>query len=196
MLGVALPAPSNFPARIFMFSYDQSAIRDLADVWARGDQPMILDLSAGAYLAHRPGSAGDLTVRDVPFLPQIEFDYAIGTYDLAFIRGEDSFSQAVAAGVPVIWQIYPTDDQAHIIKLQAFCDRFTVGLGAEAAQAFTNIQMRWNGAGGDPAMINEIWVHFTTHFPEISARARVFGAEIRDRGSAVQNLVDFYRKIG
>jgi len=200
-LSVAPPASAPRPTRIFMFSYDQSEIRGLADMWAQGYHPIALDLSVGSYLVDRPVSSGNLAVQELPFLPQVDFDQMIGTVDVAFIRGEDSFSQAIAAGVPVIWQIYPTDDQAHIVKLQAFCDRFRVGLGAGAARAFIDMQMRWNGevgrhprAGGDLDAIKEAWTHFTTHFGEISARARAFGAEIRARGSAAQNLVDFYYK--
>src|SRR5690606_31087917 len=36
------------------------------------------------------------------------------------IRGEDSLVRALWAGKPLLWHIYPQDDQAHIAKLDAW----------------------------------------------------------------------------
>lgn len=63
---------------------------------------------------------GNIQLFRLPFVPQSEFDYLLWSVDWAVVRGEDSFVRAQLAGIPFFWHIYPQDDQAHHVKLQAF----------------------------------------------------------------------------
>lgn len=80
----------------------------------------------------------------LPPLAQVDFDHLLWTCDLNFVRGEDSVVRALWAGKPLVWQIYPQDDDAHIAKLDAFLDM----LGAEAGlRAFHQV---WNAGPSHP----------------------------------------------
>ena len=61
-----------------------------------------------------------LRVTYLPLFSQTEFDPLLWACDLNFVRGEDSLVRALWAGQPFIWHIYPQDDGAHLVKLQAF----------------------------------------------------------------------------
>ena len=63
-----------------------------------------------------------LSISYLPLLTQADFDHLLWTCDLNFVRGEDSVVRALWAGKPLVWQIYPQGDGAHMAKLDAFLD--------------------------------------------------------------------------
>src|SRR3546814_17935720 len=56
----------------------------------------------------------------MPFVEQNSFDRLLWSSDLNCVRGEDSLVRALWAGKPLLWQIYPQDDDAHLVKLDAW----------------------------------------------------------------------------
>ena len=75
------------------------------------------------------------------WLQQPDFDHLLWAGDLNFVRGEDSLVRALWAGAPFVWQIYPQDDGAHHVKLEAFLD----WLGAPPS--LRQFHRSWNGFG-------------------------------------------------
>jgi uncharacterized repeat protein (TIGR03837 family) len=65
----------------------------------------------------------NLRISYLPPLTQLDFDELLWRCDINFVRGEDSLVRAIWAGKPLVWQIYPQEDGAHIAKLQAFLER-------------------------------------------------------------------------
>ena len=57
-----------------------------------------------------------------PATDQAGFDDLLRASDLNMVRGEDSLVRALWAGEPLVWHIYPQDDNAHHDKLLAFLD--------------------------------------------------------------------------
>jgi hypothetical protein len=86
--------------------------------------------SAGKSAAKKNFS---FSVKILPFLQQEIWDAFLCCADFAFVRGEDSFSRACAAGVPFVWNIYPQDDEFHFVKLNAFLKK----LGAAEVERFS-----------------------------------------------------------
>lgn len=68
--------------------------------------------------------SGSLELHILPFLPQSEFDRLLWSVDAHIIRGEDSFVRSQYTGKPFFWHIYQQEEQAHIIKLDAFWQKF------------------------------------------------------------------------
>jgi uncharacterized repeat protein (TIGR03837 family) len=66
--------------------------------------------------------AGRLALTFLPLLTQTAFDELLWAGDVNFVRGEDSLVRAIWAGAPFAWQIYPQDDDAHHVKLDALLD--------------------------------------------------------------------------
>jgi uncharacterized repeat protein (TIGR03837 family) len=96
----------------------------------------------------------------LPYTTQNGFDEMLWACDLNLVRGEDSLVRALWAGQPLIWHIYPQDDNAHHAKLEAFLDWM------QASQSLRQAHRVWNGiqAGEWPALNEEtlqIWIHNT-----------------------------------
>lgn len=80
-----------------------------------------------------------LSISYLPTLSQTDFDTLLSTCDLNFVRGEDSLVRALWAGKPLVWHIYPQDDDAHHVKLQAFLDVLN------ASPGLRHWHSAWNG---------------------------------------------------
>lgn len=80
-------------------------------------------------------------------MSQPEFDAELAAADLNFVRGEDSLVSALRAGKPLVWHIYPQDDDAHHDKLQAFLDWL------QAPPSLVAMHHAWNGITNTPAPV-------------------------------------------
>ena len=87
---------------------------------------------------------GQLSISYLPTLTQRDFDQLLWACDFNCVRGEDSLVRALWAGKPLVWQIYPQDDDAHHAKLNAFLDM----LGADAS--LRQFHHAWNGMPAGP----------------------------------------------
>ena len=126
---------------VSMFCYEPALLPALLAQWAYQKQPTRLLVASGraslavqaaleqlksqeAELACFNGATVNvlkaLSIHYVPALSQVDFDRLLWCCDLNFVRGEDSLVRALWAGKPLVWQIYPQDDSAHQIKLEAF----------------------------------------------------------------------------
>jgi uncharacterized repeat protein (TIGR03837 family) len=101
---------------------------------------------------HSGGARRMVEVVRIPFLAQDRYDQLLWACDVNFVRGEDSFVRAQWAGRPFVWNIYPTDDGAHWVKLSAFLARYTEGLDRTQAGVLTALWEAWkparHGSGG------------------------------------------------
>ncbi|MGL5553141.1 MAG: elongation factor P maturation arginine rhamnosyltransferase EarP, partial [Plesiomonas shigelloides] len=122
---------------ISLFTYENPALFTLLEAWEQSPDPIRLWVPQGRtldYIAARysqvPPKAGDcwqrgnLSLQVLPFTDQRGFDRLLWSCDFNFIRGEDSFVRAQWAAVPVIWHIYPQEEEAHMEKLDAFLERY------------------------------------------------------------------------
>lgn len=136
-----------------IFCYEPAALGGLLDQLASGQQPTRLLVT--------PGRAASITMMEIehrnrlnplwnkdnlllisylPAFTQVDFDHLLWSCDLNFLRGEDSLVRALWAGKPFIWQIYPQDDAAHLVKLRAFLDWL------QAPASLRQFHKVWNGA--------------------------------------------------
>ncbi|MEJ8849892.1 elongation factor P maturation arginine rhamnosyltransferase EarP [Variovorax rhizosphaerae] len=140
---------------VSLFCYEPPALADLLAQLAAGPAPARLLVTPGraaravqAIAGTGVERSGALSISCLPHLAQPDFDHLLWACDLNFVRGEDSFVRAIWAGAPMVWQIYPQDDDAHHVKLAAFLD----WLGAPAS--LRHGHQVWNGfeAGALPSL--------------------------------------------
>ena len=81
-----------------------------------------------------------LSISYLDLLTQHDFDHLLWACDLNFVRGEDSLVRALWAGRPLVWQLYPQSDDAHLAKLDAFMDVI------DAPASLRNFHAAWNSS--------------------------------------------------
>jgi uncharacterized repeat protein (TIGR03837 family) len=136
-------APRPGERVVSLFAYANPNLPALLDALA--SQPTLLLACPGplqAQIAERPG----LRVVALPYLAQDDYDRLLWASDINFVRGEDSFVRAQWAGKPFVWHIYPQDDGAHAVKLEAFMS--AAGLPGQWAAFWRG----WNGLSNLPEL--------------------------------------------
>jgi uncharacterized repeat protein (TIGR03837 family) len=143
------------------------------------------------------GRRREIAVFTVPFLPQDKYDALLWASDVNFVRGEDSFVRAQWAARPFVWNIYPTEDGAHWVKLSAFLTRYTATLDRVHAAAVTSLWEAWNRPGqalsgqkAGPGMA-EAWPAFIARRGVLEEHARGWTGALARRRDLAAELVDF-----
>ena len=150
---------------VSLFCYEPPALAGLLRQLARhglAGQPVRLLVAAGRAqtavkavfrdeISLQPNSGGreQLSISYLPLLTQRDYDHLLWACDLNFVRGEDSVVRALWAGKPLVWQIYPQQDDAHLAKLQAFLDRL------DAPPSLRALHSGWNGKTTEPSTTND-----------------------------------------
>lgn len=174
---------------ISLFCYDNPALPDLLAQWA--DQPTLVLATPGHAQRQLDSLRLPAKVRraNLPWLTQSDYDQVLRCADLNLVRGEDSFVRAMWAQRPFIWQIYPQQDGAHAIKLEAFMARFVPCFAQSAdALAWKAIQRAWNQLAPWPeaspdlpawAQACRIWCADLVRQPDLCTQLQAFVAERR-----------------
>ncbi|RYF13260.1 MAG: elongation factor P maturation arginine rhamnosyltransferase EarP [Comamonadaceae bacterium] len=139
---------------VTLFCYEPAGLAELLAQLDAGLEPTRLLVTAGRAsaatraalssqigLQRPPDGRSVLSISYLPHLAQTDFDHLLWASDLNFVRGEDSLVRALWAGAPFVWQIYPQEDDAHHVKLEAFLD----WLGAPPS--LRQFHRSWNGFG-------------------------------------------------
>src|SRR5690606_16415147 len=130
---------------------------------------------------------GRLTVQILPFVSQQAFDRLLWCCDLNAVRGEDSFVRAQGAARPLLWHIYPQDDEAHLHKLEAFLDRYATGLERELADDLRRVWLAWNRAEAPGAA----WPALLAQLPALRAHAERWCAGLAEQADLASQLMAF-----
>lgn len=185
---------------ISLFAYASAPLADWFDALVAGAARTLCLIpegelsSAAARYFGEPGLAvgaqrrrDALDIAVLPFLRQDEYDLLLWSCDLNAVRGEDSFVRAQWAGRPLLWQIYPQQDGAHWIKLDAFLDLYTQTLPAHAAAAVTTAWRAWNGWGD----ISVAWRGLQPVLPILRARGERWAERLQHGTNLAAALVQF-----
>ena len=203
---LGLPAPHADEAQVSLFCYPDGAVEGLLQAWASSGAPLrclvpegIATAALSAFFATdalAPGAVlrkNGLEVRIFPFLDQDQYDRLLWACDLNLVRGEDSFVRAQWAARPMLWQIYPQAEGAHLPKLQAFLDLYCTGLPPETAAALRRFWQTWNR--GDAAGVESAWPEFWRQRLELAAHARRWSDKLAAGGNLANNLAQFSENL-
>lgn len=142
-------------------------------------------LSAGEV-----ATLGSLSVAAIPFLPLDDYDRLLSVCDLNLVRGEDSFVRAQWAAKPLIWHIYPQQDNAHRAKLDAFLARYGEDRwSARSADKLARFNRFWNL----DADCRKLWHDLRPQLPDLTYRARNWQQKLADLPDLAGSLMQFYR---
>lgn len=157
---------------VSLFCYPAAPVASLLDYFAKGDREVVCLVPEGvatdsvqSFIRCPPivGTRcreGRLTLQIIPMLPQPDYDRLLWSCDLNFVRGEDSFVRAQWAARPFVWHIYPQQEEAHRIKMDAFLERYLATMSEEHAAILRAFWYDWNGMS-DQRMLRENGAKFT-----------------------------------
>lgn len=189
------------PLKIFVFGYFQPRISEWLDAITALESPTLLNIApcpaqqqVSEWQSHH-AETNALTIAYQPLVPQIEFDRLLAKHDFLFIRGEDSFVRAQWVAKPLVWQIYPQEENAHLVKLQAFYDRYLNQgiLTDEQRSMYWQFVSAWNDRREtDPKKILACtWPMLVNIYPLLLENAHVWRNQLLKQRGLVSQLRDF-----
>ena len=133
-----------------------------------------------------------LSISYLSLLTQTDFDHLLWACDINFVRGEDSVARAMWAGKPFVWQIYPQDDGAHHVKLDAFLHLL------EAPPSLQAFHRAWNSSLPEGSIATYTETGFTVGLAENLAgwgeTALKARSKLLSQGDLTSNLLEFVEK--
>lgn len=194
----------HYSLRLFLFSYQQPAIDEwLETLVANGTTELcIAPCPARSQIEQWAATCTEpkgLTLKALPFVAQHEFDLLLETFDVLFVRGEDSFVRAQWAAKPLVWHIYPQDESFHFVKLKAFYDRYlNQGVLTEAQRSvYWRFILAWNNApkNGRTETLAELWPQFVEIYPALLENACLWRQQLLAQPDLGSQLRDFVRHL-
>ena len=188
-------APPNKSLEVSLFCYDKAPVGALLEAFRDSPFPLVCHVPPGKPLAavethlgrSGPWQLGQALIQPISFTPIDDFDRLLWRCDINFIRGEDSFIRAQWAGKPFIWQVYPQDDGAHLIKLEAFLKSYSEGLNETTKVAIRRLFVAWN-IGGNVA---SAWQGFVDNRKTIAHHNQDWADRLAERPDLATALVNF-----
>jgi hypothetical protein len=98
-----------------------------------------------------------------------------------------------------VWQIYPQTENAHLVKLRAFLDRYLTRFANP--EAIRDLWDAWNRPDGTisdkfPAGdVGPVWENFEKNRETIASHARWWAGQLDHAGNLANNLVSAARAI-
>ncbi len=192
---------ADFPLKISMFAYSHSQFTDLLQQWQQLPHNVLCVIPQGElaqqlitqYSLLGEGKTlqlNSLSLKIMPFLAQPDYDLLLRACDLNFVRGEDSIIRAHWAGQPFVWQIYRQQENAHLVKLQAFLARYCQQMPAALASAVQQFYLAWN----TEQELSHCWQELYPLLPEITAYNQLWRQQLLANGDLASNLVHFAKK--
>lgn len=186
---------------VSLFCYENPALLSLLEVWQAAARPVVVLVPEGKALhalqqAGIPLSlqqayrAGSLHLQAIAFLSQDNYDLLLSHCDINIVRGEDSLVRGLLAEKPLIWHIYPQQEDAHLVKLTAFLERHTASAPAAFCDALETLWMAFN-RGEDCARAWNNCLQYTEEWRETSHRHARY---LTSLGNLTAKLVQFCKK--
>ena len=186
--------PQTHTHLVSLFCYPTAPIVSLFEVMQSGPPVLCLVPEGVTPLAPASGKTskqGALKLQGIPFLDPDDYDRLLWSCDLNFARGEDSASRAQWAAQPMLWQLYPQADDAHLAKLKEFLALYSASLHPVWADRLRNFSLWWNGESVGPD-----WPSLIADLPVLKAHASIWQQQLAEIGELARGLIEFAREIG
>jgi uncharacterized repeat protein (TIGR03837 family) len=196
------PEPEEMP--VSLFCYPQAPVAALLEALRSDAAPTLLLVPQGvaadaiqtwAGVLPKPGAplrSGNLRLQAIPFMDQPHYDQLLWSCALNFVRGEDSVLRAQWAQRPLVWHIYPQEQDAHRVKLDAFLERYCAGMPPQLAATVRAAWHAWNGDGDWAAA----WPAWRAALPQLQAHSAQWSAQLQAHGDLAGNLLEFAAGLG
>jgi uncharacterized repeat protein (TIGR03837 family) len=188
---------------VSLFAYENPAIVELLRVWENAETPVCCLVPISRALAQieafcaTPLKAGDrvargaLEIRVLPFVPQNDYDTLLWACDINFARGEDSFVRAQWAAKPMVWHIYPQQEEAHRLKLDAFLDTYCLDLPETAAESVRRFWHAWNFGLTTATQWETHWRNFAEQLHPLRTHTALWSQKLAEQEDLSTALVRF-----
>ena len=188
----------NAEYRLSLFAYENKAVAALLTALSQQQHTCFVAIPEGRILtnvntwAKTTLNVGDkltigaVTIAVLPFLSPVQYDQLLWACDINMVRGEDSFIRAHWAGKPLLWHIYPQEENAHLDKLEAWLDVSAKFINP----AWQHLQRAWVSENSNEAL----WATLLPQLTHAKAQHTLFSEFLGQQDTLCHKLVAFCAK--
>lgn len=151
------------------------------------------DSFLAAYETEKSAEKNSFALKELPFLPQTEWDALLTKTPLLFIRGEDSLSRACLCGVPFVWHAYPQTEEYQLVKVNALLDRMSVHFLPEDFKIIRKCWQIYNTTNPAPQELENALNAFLQNYKNLCGGFKEFSASLLKNGNLTEHLLEFIR---
>lgn len=197
-LGVSLEL-TQADLLISLFAYENPQVIGLLEALYQADAKTHLLVPQGRIstevsqwlqqplIAGKSITKGNVTIAALPFMAQSTYDRLLAACDINFVRGEESFVRAQMLGLPMLWHIYQQEDDAHLVKLEAYLARYLAKAPAALATELQAAFLAWN----QPQADTPDWLTLLNTVAEWKHHAENWQQQQKSFGDLTTNLVKY-----
>ena len=189
---------------MLIFSYENKSLGEWLNILRKSTQhyhlllpqtPLLINLTqylgieSTSLTTYSIQQVDNLTLQIIPFVNQQDFDKLLWCTDYNIVRGEDSFVRAQYAGKPMLWHIYPQQENSHITKLDAFLNYYLQDLPIEIQQAISAWWLAWNNQRN----LAEAWLTYIKYLPEMNKHAKMWMNNQKTVTDLATKLANLYK---
>ena len=119
----------------------------------------------------------------LPFFTYDKYEKLLALCDINLVRGEDSFVRALLLAKPFLWHIYPQDENAHIIKLESFLEKYCPN-NKELKETFINYNIN-----------KDNFSYFFENLDKIKKYNEKYADYLIENCNLMNKLINFIEKI-
>ena len=119
----------------------------------------------------------------LPFFTYDKYEELLALCDINLVRGEDSFVRALLLAKPFLWHIYPQDENAHIVKLESFLEKYCPN-NKELKEIFINYNTN-----------KDDFSYFFKNLDEIKKYNENYANYLMENCNLMNKLINFIEKI-
>ena len=119
----------------------------------------------------------------LPFFTYDKYEELLALCDINLVRGEDSFVRALLLAKPFLWHIYPQDENAHIVKLESFLEKYCPN-NKELKETFINYNTN-----------KDDFSYFFKNLDEIKKYNENYANYLMENCNLMNKLINFIEKI-
>ncbi|HOO50233.1 MAG TPA: elongation factor P maturation arginine rhamnosyltransferase EarP [Alphaproteobacteria bacterium] len=175
---------------VSLFCYEAAPVSQLFEAFRRSKRPVRVFLPClGGFGVEK---SNNLEVYRIPFFSQDQYDRFLWSCDINFVRGEDSFVRAQLAGRPMIWNIYVQEQQAHLLKLEAFLKQYCAVFSPKVREGLAQSFVLWNQEGQTNG---EGWCDLLDHLDLLKQGAQCWSQQLFDDGGLADRLLLYCKNL-
>ncbi len=153
------------------------------------------DSFMAAYKTEKSAEKNLFALKELPFLPQTEWDALLTKTPLLFIRGEDSLSRACLCGVPFVWHAYPQTEEYQLVKVNALLDRMSIHFLTEDFKIIRKCWQIYNTTNAAPQKLENALNNFLQNYKKLCRGFKEFSDSLLKNGDLTEHLLEFIKSL-
>lgn len=130
-------------------------------------------------------------IKKLSFLSQKKWDKFLKTFDILFVRGEDSLASACLLGAPFIWEAYAQAENYELVKVRSLLEKMKLHFSEHDFEIVERAWILYNDKNANANEVERALCDFLVNAENLHSPFFSFAKELKTNGDFAENLLSF-----